>query len=258
MHDVYSFLTSLVRPYTLCVLLTAAGLAYAWWRCPAARRRLLLAAVPLAALILLSLPPLAHLELGSLEWAYPPLRQPPAHLEALVILSGGIGPADATRPEAEPGKDTLGRCLCGLALYRKVGGCLVVVSGGPISDRPSDPSCAEVMRDFLICEGVRKEDVLLEGQSQTTYENAVESAKLLEARGVRRVVLVTDAAHMFRAERCFRRQGLGVVPAACNHQATEFRWSARAFVPAVHAVSHSEYVFHEWLGTFWYWCRGRL
>jgi uncharacterized SAM-binding protein YcdF (DUF218 family) len=258
MHDMYFFLTSLFRPYPVCLLLTAAGLAHAWWRCPAARRRLWWAVVPLAVLILLSLPALAHLELGSLEWAYPPLRQPPAHVEALVILSGGMRPADATRLEAEPGEDTLDRCLSGLALYRKVGGCLVVVTGGRASDRPSDPSCAELMRDFLVGEGVRKEDVITEGRAMTTYENAVESAKLLEGRGVRRVVLVTDAAHMFRAERCFRRQGLDVVPAPCNHQATEFRWSARAFVPAVHAVSHSEYVFHEWLGTFWYWCRGRL
>ena len=45
MHDMYFFLTSLFRPYPVCLLLTAAGLAHAWWRCPAARRRLWLSLI---------------------------------------------------------------------------------------------------------------------------------------------------------------------------------------------------------------------
>ena len=125
------------------------------------------------------------------------------------------------------------------------------------SQLPGEPSCAEVMRDFLIGVGVNPADVLLEDQSRTTYENAVGCARLLRGRQVGTVVLVTDAVHMYRAERCFRKQGLTVIPAPCNYRATEFRWSLPAFLPHAHAAVGSQEVFHEWLGTLWYWCRGR-
>src|SRR5207237_2675856 len=107
------------------------------------------------------------------------------------------------------------RCLYAAELYRAAGHCPVVVTGGRMNG-PSEPSCAQVMRTFLTGLGVSEADITTEDDSQTTYENATNTRKLLEARGVRRVVLVTDAAHMFRAERCFRKQGLEVVPAPCN------------------------------------------
>jgi uncharacterized SAM-binding protein YcdF (DUF218 family) len=258
MYDVYFFLVCLLRPYTFGVLLTAAGLAYAWWRCPAARRRLCLAGVPLVVLVLLSLPCLAYLEMGSLEWQYPPLREPPAHVEALVVLAGSIRPADATRLRPEPAEDTLYRCLYAAELYRQVGGCPVVVSGGRMNGDPMEPSCAAVMRDFLQGLGVSAADLVTEDDSRTTYENATGCRELLERRGVRRVVLVTDAGHMLRAERCFRRQGLEVVAAPCNQHATEFHLSSFAFVPSADALLESDYAWHEWLGVLWYWCRGRM
>ena len=257
MSDVYFFLTGLLQPYPLCFLLTAAALGYAWYREPAARRRLLGVVLPFAGLALLSLPALSYLELGSLEWQYPPLRDPPARVEALIVLGGGIRTADAVRPRPEPTEDTAYRCLCAAELYRAAHGCPVVVTGGRMNG-PSEPACAEVMRDFLTELGVNGSDISVEGDSQTTHENAANSRKLLEPRGVRRVVLVTDAAHMFRAERCFRKQGLEVVPAPCNYRATTFEWSVGKFVPHPEAAGESAEAFHEWVGTLWYWWTGRI
>jgi uncharacterized SAM-binding protein YcdF (DUF218 family) len=258
MSNVYFFLKELLEPYTVCFLLAAATLGYAWYREPGARRRLLWLTLPFAGLTLLSLPALASLGLGSLEGPYPPLREPPAGVEALVVLGGSIRPADAVRPEAEPGEDTVYGCLYAARLYRQIGPCPVVVSGrNSSSNGPSDPSCAQVMRTFLTDLGVSGRDISTEDDSTTTYENAVNCRKLLEPRGVRRVVLVTDADHMFRAERCFRRQGFDVVPAPCNYRATRFG-SALDFVPRARAVRHWRKVFHEWFGTLWYWWRGRI
>src|SRR5262249_37927778 len=55
--------------------------------------------------------------------------------------------------------------------------------------------------------------------SRTTYENAVESARLLNDRDMPRVVLVTDAAHLRRAVACFRKQGLDVIPCGSHYRA---------------------------------------
>ena len=73
------------------------------------------------------------------------------------------------------------------------------------------------MRDFLIEQGIEDSCLIVESQSENTYENAVESGKLLRTRGVRHVVLITDADHMFRASRCFRKQGLEVTPSPVRH-----------------------------------------
>jgi uncharacterized SAM-binding protein YcdF (DUF218 family) len=195
--------------------------------------------------------------MGSLEWQCPPPREPPAHIEALVVLSGSIRTADAVRPHAEPGEGAVYRCLHAAELYRAAGGCPVVVSGGR-THGPSEPSCAEVMRDFLTGIGVNGSDVSTEDESQTTYENAADTRRLLEARGVHRIVLVTDAAHMARAARSFRKQGLEVVPAPCNYRATTFDWSAEEFVPGPSAARESAEAFHEWVGTLCYWLTGRI
>ena len=50
--------------------------------------------------------------------------------------------------------------------------------------------------------GVREEAIVLEERSTSTEENAREAAALIDAE---RVLVVTDAYHVFRAERVFRR-----------------------------------------------------
>ena len=48
--------------------------------------------------------------------------------------------------------------------------------------------------------------IVLEGKSSSTLENSIESARLLEARGVERVILVTSDYHMYRALKIFRQR----------------------------------------------------
>ena len=81
------------------------------------------------------------------------------------------------------------------------------------------------MRDFLVRTGIDPSGVVVEGRSRSTYENAVECGKLLRARGLRRVILVTEASHMDRAVRCFRKQGIDAIPSACRYRATELNLS---------------------------------
>jgi uncharacterized SAM-binding protein YcdF (DUF218 family) len=114
------------------------------------------------------------------------------------------------------------------------------------------------MRDFLLDLAVREPDLIVEDQSRSTYENAVASSKLLEARGIQRIVLVTEAVHMVRAARCFRRQGFEVVPAACHHGATGYTFGMEDLIPSPGSVSNCQRVWHEWLGIAWYKLRDQI
>jgi uncharacterized SAM-binding protein YcdF (DUF218 family) len=63
---------------------------------------------------------------------------------------------------------------------------------------------------------------------------------------------------MYRAARTFRKQGFAVVPAPCHHRATQFDARLIDFLPSAGAARNCEAALYEWLGTAWYWLRGRL
>jgi uncharacterized SAM-binding protein YcdF (DUF218 family) len=254
----YQIVVELLRPFFLVFVLSALGILVLWWRPRETRGRLLLVTVPFLLFTAMTIPALSHLALGTLEWHYPPLGQRPADAEAIVVLGSGVHPADATRLRPELDPDSIFRCLHAAELYRQGKPCPILVTGGKPDPRMDGPPCAELMRDLLLQLGVKASDLIVETRSRTTHENAVESAKLLEQRQLRRVVLVTDATHMGRAWRCFHKQGVDATPAPCQHRATDFKPSLANFLPHPGSAGRFQMAFHEWLGLAWYWWHDRI
>ncbi len=89
----------------------------------------------------------------------------------------------------------------------------------------------------------------LERASLDTAGNARFSKKILAAEGIRRIVLVTHAAHMSRAAGEFAAQGLEVIPAPTGfiHERTRGE-DIRDYLPGPSTAFSSWYVMHEWLG----------
>jgi uncharacterized SAM-binding protein YcdF (DUF218 family) len=252
-------MTALLQPHIFLYLILVVALIALWRTRPAIpRRRLLAVIVPFVLLSVLSIPAVGYLGFGSLEWPYPPLTDRPADVEAIVVLSGYVKPPDEVLPQAELAEDCTYRCLRALELYHQGPRCPILVSGGRVSADTPGPTLAAAMRDFLVKLGVAAEDILLEDRSRNTYENAVYSAQILRQRGLTRVVMVTCANSLWRAELCFRKQGLAVMPCGCYYRATHLDFSVADFVPNPAAFGQLELVVHEWLGLAWYWLRGRI
>ena len=95
--------------------------------------------------------------------------------------------------------------------------------------------------------------VWIADKSRSTYENAKYGAELVKGRGISRIVLVTDAYHMPRAEGCFRKQGLSVAPAPCGFIYYP-HWEE--LLPRWRAIEQNELTVHEFLGLAWYRLRG--
>ena len=165
-----------------------------------------LVAVALALLLLLSMPVIAD-RLSALVERYPPLA--PAALpaaEVIVVLSGGIRrPPSPAAPTPSPA--TLERLAGAAALARRTG-LPLLLSGGVVGSGPAE---ADVMQAALR-EDFGMQARFVERRSRTTAENALESARLLRAAGLRRVALVTSAVHMRRAMGEFSSTGLEIVP----------------------------------------------
>jgi uncharacterized SAM-binding protein YcdF (DUF218 family) len=253
----YRFCTDiLLQPFSVLLMLTGLGVLNLWRRRAEPRWRLVLVTAPVVLLILVSTRAVVYFALGSLEWSYQESYVRPAGAEAIVVLSGYVRPPTRTCPQARLGEDTLNRCLHAAELYFQKPRCLVVLSGGRMEADKLGPTLAEAMADFLARYGVAREDLLRETRSRSTYENAAETWKLLEPRGIRRIVLVTDAMHLRRAEGCFRTQGFEVIASGCDYRASEFEWSPASFLPSVGAVRDMQRVLHEWVGIVYYRVRG--
>lgn len=226
------------------------------WRSPG-KRRLRILAVAFLLLFLLSWPPVYLILLQPFEHPYRHKDVPLEGAQVIVVLSSGIHYATVPGlPAARLGSDTYERCQYAAWLQKK-SGLPVLASGGGNQDDPDTPPYAMLMRDALVNEGVPKSMILSEERSRTTHENAVYSAQMLRTRGVSRIILVTDAYHMPRAEKSFRKQGLQVVPAACGFRTFD-KLNSITLVPSWEALGFGEDLLHESVGLAWYWLRGWL
>lgn len=254
----YQFVVTLLEPHIFLSVLIGLALVQLWRKRREPTRRLLPLVLLLAGLAVVSNPMVAHFAVVSLECPYPAVEERNAGAEAIVIFSGGIYAPSGPRRHAEMDEDTLHRCLHAVRLYSAGPPLPIVVSGGKVEADHPGPSCAAVMGEFLRQLGVKDSDLLLEERSRSTYENAVESAKLLRERGLQRVWLVVDAVDMPRALLCLRKQGIEVLPAPCHYRAVNFELSFFSFIPSPGAAQGFRRVWHEWLGLAWYWLRGRF
>jgi uncharacterized SAM-binding protein YcdF (DUF218 family) len=222
MYQVFSkLLPPLIYPTGLaCVLLTLALLSR--------HRARISASLTLAALLVVGLGAnrlVSMTLLRALEWRSAPLSDaalPTA--EAIVVLGGGMRQQLEPRPWHEVG-EAGDRVLYAARLYQAGVAPVVIVSGGQGSlENPGLVPEASAMTDMLVALGIPRQAIIVESVSRNTYENALESARLLSAHGWTRVVLVTSAMHMPRACAVFARQGLSVIPAPTDYLLTYSDW----------------------------------
>lgn len=252
----YRYLVQILDPFVILLTLASLAALILLWRAER-KKRLLWVVIPLTLLYLLSTPLGSHYLIGILEWRYPP-NDAVAPRPAIVVLGGGVYPPDEIRRKAEPNESTYLRCLRAVESYQKGRPRPVVVCGGKVNpDRPG-PTTAEVMRELLTQLGVNGDDVWLQNQSTTTYEDALYSAEILRKENIRSVTLITEASHLERGVRCFEAQGLTVQPVGCRYRATRLRWSIMTVLPSTMALDASKDACHEFLGLMWYKLRGRI
>jgi uncharacterized SAM-binding protein YcdF (DUF218 family) len=130
------------------------------------------------------------------------------------VLPAVIGPADAVVVLAAGGSrldaltsGSLQRAVHGITLYQEGWAPLLVLSGGNRGEGGARAALARRLK-------VPTEAVLTVGSGHTTREEAMRLARLLQPRGVRTILLVTDLHHMARSKALFERVGFQVLPAS--------------------------------------------
>jgi uncharacterized SAM-binding protein YcdF (DUF218 family) len=158
--------------------------------------------------------PLPDQLLQSLQAGYEtepkPAWQPRA---AIIILGGGVQRVSGGAGVEVP-LFAYGRIAKGLELYlqcKRAGkACALIVSGGDPTE--VGVSEAKVYGDALLKWGVDPSDLVLEGRSLNTWQNAQYCAAWLDEHPEDQVVLVTSGFHLRRAVLYFEHFGVRVIP----------------------------------------------
>ncbi|HET9520272.1 MAG TPA: YdcF family protein [Candidatus Limnocylindrales bacterium] len=83
---------------------------------------------------------------------------------------------------------------------------VLVVTGGKLpADRTTEAAAA---RDYALANGVPDEAILVEDAGRTTLESLRSVAGMLEDRGLRSAVFVSDRTHMLRVLKIARAEGI--------------------------------------------------
>lgn len=155
------------------------------------RRRWALLVVGVAALLIWSLSAAAVLRAATRDAAEP--------AQAIVVLG-------AAQYRGKPSPVLRARLDHAVALYRRgVAPRLVLTGGIAEGDTASE---AAVSRLYALNAGVPDSAILTENEGRTTGQSLERVARLLHARRLDTVVVVSDPFHVLRSARIARREGL--------------------------------------------------
>jgi uncharacterized SAM-binding protein YcdF (DUF218 family) len=195
--------------------------------------------------LICTMPPLREVLSWTLVQATP--QSEPVKAGAIVVLGGGVS------AEGIPLRSSAERAQRAAQLWKAGYAPLVLVSGGYTVIGPRTE--AESMAIILMGLGVPQKAVVLESMSLNTFDNAVESKKLLAKRNVQQILLVTSRIHLLRSTLIFRKQGMKVTPIPAEQQPFQMDWNLG---PTWERAQLLQGTLNEYFGLLGYWVQGKL
>ncbi|MDR0634088.1 MAG: YdcF family protein [Azoarcus sp.] len=188
-------------------------------------------------------PATVDLMLAPLEPAAPFRVADAGDAQAIVILGGGrMFGAPEYGGDTVSGA-TLERLRYGARLARETGLPILVSGGAPGGRIPE-----AVLMKATLEEDFHTPVSWTEESSLDTNQNARNSAALLKAAGIGRIVLVTHAFHMRRAQAEFSARGLTVFAAPTAWMGSRHSSEVLSLLPNPGSAHAGWFALHEWLG----------
>lgn len=175
--------------------------------------------------------------------------------DAIVVLGGAIDPSLSSvqinlRESAE-------RMTEAFRLYKMGVAPLIIVSGGSGDVFKPDLREAPAMARFLRELGVEDSCIICEDASRNTFENAKDTAIILEKHNLRQIVLITSAFHMRRSAAIFTKEGIDFVPYTVDSRKQTVVFLEQC-IPNYRSLGTSILILKEIAGFISYRLLGRL
>lgn len=248
-------LSSLTQPLAFGWMLLIGYLLWRLWRREI--RRAVLPALVAAVVFVIGGTALPARLLASLERPYAGTdfaRLPTA--DAVIMLGGTLSASTNDLFGVEWG-GSVDRVITAAQVTRQTGTKVLVLGGGSPGRLPDRPE-SEWNRRWLETWPWSGAQILTLDSCRNTHDEAVRTKALADERGWKRLLLVTSASHLRRAEALFRKQGLAVVCVPCDFRglaALENR-RGRALFPGVSGFEQLDSYLHEVIGWWVYKARG--
>ncbi len=198
-------------------------------------------------LLLGSLPFLPNLFLKHLERYYAPYAISDSgedrfsDTKFIVVLAGGHVLDQELPITSQFTYEGLVRLIEGIRLYRIIPEASLILSGG----RGKDPvSSAELMKDLGVALGLPQENLILETESRSSFDQAMFVQPIVRGESF---LLVTSASHMLRSMELFKKLGMNPIAAPTGHLVKHYRKEFSPFPNALN-LRKTDILFYEILG----------
>lgn len=178
--------------------------------------------------------------------------------EAGIVLGGmSVQDEEMGRAQFYRGVD---RLIQAIDLYKRGIIKKIIFTGG--SGRILHPEMREgvYLKDYILKMGVNENDLIIESESNNTYQNALFTKSLLEEEKINgKLLLITSAFHMKRSLGCFEKQNILVEPFSTDRYSgsPKFEFDFH-IIPDVSALSGWTNYIHEVVGYVTYKLKGYL
>ena len=202
-------------------------------------------------LIVCSLPVISDKLVAYLESDYQLSK--PSNIEpadSIVVLSGMIRTINSKDGLDYEFGEASDRIFAGINLFKEKKAPKLILTRGKLPWSAGIPE-GEYLREIAINNGISESNILITKNVENTDQEAKAIKKLL-SDDKSKVLLVTSAFHMPRAQKVFEAAGINVVPFPVDFQKRLSKITFMSFMPSADSLSGTSFFVREMIGRVYY------
>jgi uncharacterized SAM-binding protein YcdF (DUF218 family) len=206
--------------------------------------------IGLIVLILSSLPIISNKFIAYLEKDYQPIEIAEIeNVDAIVVLSGMIRVIGDEENLKYEFTDSVDRFFAGLDLFNNNKSPILILTRGKM---PWSLGIAEgeYLKELAIKYGVSEENIILTDEVQNTDQEAKAIKEILTEDA--KIILVTSAFHMPRAEKVFKAANINLIPYPVDFQNSKSKTTMMDFIPSAGSLFDTSHFVREMIGRLYY------
>lgn len=231
MFTIKKLISAFLMPLSIGLVLALIGLYFLYTK--SYKKAKIFLTISFLWIVCITYQPFSNILLEPLESKYKKLEYIPEDVKYVLLLGG----------------DKIGRTYEVLRLYHMKKDITIITSG-----YEGNQKIPEAIRNknFLVELGIPKDKIITQAKPRDTKEEAIYTKKIVKNN---RFILVTNATHMDRAIKLFKKEGLNPIAAPTNFL---YEKDKKILIPTGENLRNTEISLHEYIGMLWYKLKGEI
>ena len=238
----HKILPLLASPLSLVIFLILIGVTF---------KKRIISIIGLTILVFCSLPIISNKLITFLEKDYQPIQiSNIERADGIVVLSGMLKQIKNGYYIKYEFDEKVDRIIAGIDLFKNKKAPILILTRGKLPWTKGKPE-GEYLKNFAVARGVAEENIILTDEAQNTEEEAIVIKKLMPNKNSK-IILVTSAFHMSRAEKIFKKKNINVTPYPVDFINTVTETTIMDFLPSSYALNKTSIFVREIIGRIYY------